>query len=335
MAPTKSLCWEDVPSGWIPPPPARPSVSFLGNFGGDATGLFGPGIGIPAAPVHCATSPVMASTAGLDSANPYPSSLPPPLSGTPRGRGDFEPGDRTFWVLPVLGPVNKPGAAIRASDWLYRSALLLRDLSARSWEWYQRVQEASMQYYHEYQAADPLRRGQIRPDLPEDLRSSTFARLESRAVQMLLQAVPESISNQAMATRTLSSVGILYQILKQYQPGGLQERQELLRSLTDLPPVTTAADAVLYLQGWFRHVSRARAMNVQLPDGSLLLSALDGLARPLLSHHAQVAFRLSLTRHTLRLDYQSEIVAVEEYARTLLAEFEVLALSGTEGEGGH
>ena len=76
---------------------------------------------------------------------------------------------------------------------------------------------------------------------------------------------------------------------------------------------------MLYLQGWFRHVARARAMGVQLPDGSVLLS--------------QVAFRLSLTRHTLRLDYQSEITAVEEYARTLLAEFEVLALSGNEGEG--
>ena len=213
-------------------------------------------------------------------------------------------------------------------------ALLLRDFSARSWQWYQRVQEAAMQYYHEYQASDPLRRGQIRRDLPENLKSPVLARLESRAVQMLFQAVPESISNQAMATRTLSSVGILYQVLKQYQPGGLQKRQELLRSLTDLPSVTVASDAVLHLQGWFRHVARARAMSVQLPDGSLLLSALDGLARSLLAQNAQVAFRLSLTRHTLRLDYQSELSSVEEYARTLLAEFEVLALSGSEVEGG-
>ena len=68
----------------------------------------------------------------------------------------------------------------------------------------------AMQYYHEYQASDPLRRGQIWPDLSEDLRCPTFTCLESRAVQMLLQAVPESISNQAMATRTLSSVRILY-----------------------------------------------------------------------------------------------------------------------------
>ena len=44
-------------------------------------------------------------------------------------------------------------------------------------------------------------------------------------------------------------------------------------------------------------------------------------------------FRLSLTRHTLRLDYQSDLSSVEEYARTLLAEFEVLALSGSEVEG--
>ena len=37
---------------------------------------------------------------------------------------------------PYPRPGHEPGAAIRASDWLYRSALLLRDLSARSWQWY-------------------------------------------------------------------------------------------------------------------------------------------------------------------------------------------------------
>ena len=47
----------------------------------------------------------------------------------------------------------------------------------------------------------------------------------------------------------------------------------------------------------------------------------------LLAQHAHVAFRLNLSRHQLKLDYKAELEPVEEYARSLLAEFEVLALS--------
>ena len=238
---------------------------------------------------------------------------------TSRGRGEFEPGDRTFWDLPKLGSVQEPNAAVRASDWLYRSALMLRDLSAKSWQWYDRVYEAALEYYRMYQEADPLKRGQIRPDLPSDLQNPVFARLEARAVSMLLNSVPESVSSQALATRSLSSVEIIYQVLKQFQPGGLMERQGLLKSLTELPVAGSGQEAVVTLQAWFRHVARARTMQVQLPDESILLAALG--------QHAHVAFRLNLSRHQLKLDYKAELETVEEYARSLLAEFEVLALS--------
>ena len=247
--------------------------------------------------------------------------------GTPRGRGEYEPGDRVFWDLPKLGAATEPNAAVRASDWLCRSALMLRDLSSRSWRWWDRVYEAALKHYHDYQQADPLSRGLLRPDLPEDLRHHTFARLESRAVSMILHAVPESVSSQALATRSLSTVGLLFQILKQYQPGGLGERQELLKSLTDLNQASNAGDAVLILQAWFRHIARARTMQVQLPDGSLLLAALDNMSKPLLAENSQLAFRVSLNRHQLRLDYRADLELVEAYARNLMAEFEVLSLA--------
>ena len=248
-------------------------------------------------------------------------------TATPRGRGEFEPGDTVFWELPKLGSVSEPNAAVRASDWLYRSALMLRDLSSKSWQWWDRVYEAALRHYDDYQQADPLSRGLLRADLPEDLRHHTFARLESRAVSMILHAVPESIASQAMATRSLSTVGLLFQILKQYQPKVLGERQELLKSLTDLSPASHAGDAVLVLQAWFRHVARARTMQVQLPDGSLLLAALDTMAKPLLADNSQLAFRVSLNRHQLRLDYRAELELVEAYARNLMAEFELLSLA--------
>ena len=84
-----------------------------------------------------------------------------------------------------MGSVQEANAAVRVSDCLYRSALMLRDLSAKSWQWYDRAYEASLEYYRLYQEADPLKRGQIRPDLPLDLQTPIFARLEARAVSML------------------------------------------------------------------------------------------------------------------------------------------------------
>ena len=239
----------------------------------------------------------------------------------------LEEGGSLSLEIEFFGNSTEPNAAVRASDWLYRSALMLRDLSSKSWLWWDKVYEAALKYYHDYQQSDPLSRGLLRPDLPEDLQHHSLARLESRAVSMILHAVPESISSQALATRSLSSVGLLFQILKQYQLGGLSERQELLKSLTELGPAAQASEAVLILQQWFRHVARARTMKAQLPDGSLLLAALDTMAKGLLAENAQVAFRVSLNRHQLRLDYQADIELVEAYARNLMAEFEVLSLA--------
>ena len=198
---------------------------------------------------------------------------------------------------------------------------MLRDLSAKSWQWYDRVYEAALEHCRVYQEADSLKRGQIRPDRPPDLQNPIFARLEANAVSMMLNSVPESVSSQALATRSLSSVGIIYRVLKQFQPGGLMERQELLKSLTELQTAGSGQEAVLTQQAWIRHVARARKMQ----DGSILLAAPDTLSKGLFAHHAHPAFHLNLSTHQLELDYKAELETVEEFARSLLAEFEVLA----------
>ena len=158
----------------------------------------------------------------------------------------------------------------------------LDDLSSRSWQWYDRVYDSALKHYHQHQESDPLTRGQWRPDLVPDLQNPSFARLEARAASMLMHAVPESISSQALATRPLSTVGLLFQILKQFEPGGLGKRQKWLQSLTELASATAASEAVLTLQ--------ARTMHLQIPDGSLLLAALESMSKSLLRENAQVGF---------------------------------------------
>ena len=80
----------------------------------------------------------------------------------------------------------------------------------------------------------------------------------------------------AFDVRTSFERGLIFLTLWTYQPeGGLHERSELLAGLTTLQVAGTASTAVSTLQAWFRHLERARSMNIAVPDNSLLIDRLD------------------------------------------------------------
>ena len=161
-------------------------------------------------------------------------------------------------------------------------------------------------------------------ELPsEELRSERFVRLESRALAMLSKAVPASIFDYALSVRNTTCCGIVFFVLKAYQPGGLHERTELLTGLTVLGECSTAKQAVESLNVWTRHLERARSMGVSVPGCTLLLNALDTF----LEKHPALLFRINSIRMTLQLDTVPSLAAVEQYAKSLTAELEVVAVS--------
>ena len=147
---------------------------------------------------------------------------------------------------------------------------------------------------------------------------------------MLQAALPKAVKDELLAARTLTTVSALFVTLKLYAPGGLAERNELLDSLTSLGVAKSAQDAVAQIRKWHRCLARAQSMGVAIPDAARLIKALDSLSEGLLHKHAQVAFRLSQARTYLQLDHVPSMTALQEFARIMQSEWEMVAVSGAD-----
>ena len=75
----------------------------------------------------------------------------------------------------------------------------------------------------------------------------------------------------------------------------------------------------------------SRRPRVAIPDCTLLLDALDSMSRSLLERHPALLFRMNSTRMSLQLDTIPTLASVEQYAKSLTAELEVIAVSGVDG----
>ena len=185
-------------------------------------------------------------------------------------------------------------------------------------------------WYDQWCSASLLERASIRGEPSEQLQGESYVRLEARALAMLCKAVPSQIYDLALSARNTTTVGIIFLILKTYQPGGLMERSELLKGLTHLQTADSATTGVSVIQRWFRHLERARTMSVSVPDCSLLIDALDRMSGSLLEKHPTMLFRVHAIRMQLQLDTVPSMTTTEQFARSLLAEFEGLAVSGAD-----
>ena len=236
--------------------------------------------------------------------------------GPSGGRDPFLPGERTYWTLPTLGDPAEPGAPTRAADWFTQIRPLLYDFSDLSQLWWDRVEFEAKQLYRQWSLAAALDKGLVLPEVSSELSHLRFRRLESRA----------------FASRSMHCVGLIYQVLKVFCPGGLQERAQVLTELTALGTAKTASDAVHALRGWTRSFARARTMGVVVPDPALVLKGVDAMTESLLKKpmHAQVAFRISTARNQLHLDHRPNMSTVVEFMRVLQSEWEQVAVSGVE-----
>ena len=84
------------------------------------------------------------------------------------------------------------------------------------------------------------------------------------------------------------------------------------------------------LRNWRRHFGRAQEVNATLPDGVLLLKALDGPIQQLGALDPQAAFRLAQSRMQLGLDEMPTQQALWSYSQCLLAEAETLVPSSDQ-----
>lgn len=103
-------------------------------------------------------------------------------------------------------------------------------------------------------------------------------------------------------------------------PGGLQEKQVILRQLED-PEAGNALAGVTSLRKWLRRLRRAEDVGLSLPDASILLRGLTRFMKKLASN-PEMGFRSSLIRNTLQLGTIPNHGTVRTHSEHLLSELE-------------
>ena len=130
-------------------------------------------------------------------------------------------------------------------------------------------------FYTEWKGLSPLQRVQLCPRLPDELMASSFIRTEQRGVTLLLKAVSEEQQKELVVDRDLTSTAILFRLYVRHQPGGPGEKAILLGQLTSLQKASSMQELASSLRTWRRHFARAREVEASLPDGVLLIKALE------------------------------------------------------------
>ena len=197
--------------------------------------------------------------------------------------------------------------------------------------WWDQLLECTMRQYGKWLDANPLERLQVLPPQDSELPSG-HERLEQRITNMLLAAVPNSIKDELIATRQLTPQGILFKVLRVYQPGGLGERASILSALTNTQEATSAQMAVESLRLWHRQLLRTCELKATLPDPTLLIAALDQIMRQVLSKEVQATFRVNTFRMNNSIDLKPTKEGVLHFYEVLLAEAETLV--GSEVKDG-
>jgi hypothetical protein len=102
-----------------------------------------------------------------------------------------------------------------------------------------------------------------------------------------------------------------------------------LSQLTAIPKGKDINEIAAGIRNWRRHYGRAQEVDAILPDGVLLLKALDVPLHQLGQHDPQAAFRLSQSRMQVHLDQQPTHENLWAFSQCLLAKAKTLVLVQT------
>ena len=206
----------------------------------------------------------------------------------------------------------------------------MSDLSDGSGEWWQRVKLESSTAYHLWTSASPIEKLKIQPPHVPELEVGRWSRVNSRASSMILLALHDTVRQEMVSRRsTGSATAILFRLLTIYQPGGQQEKVQILQNLQQPSPEKDPHQAVVSLRAWARWLRRGRDLGLAAPDPSLLARGLTSMTRAVLEKDQEVVFRTSLVRSNLLVDTKPTYETVEQYYHHLLAECEAMAVTST------
>ena len=229
--------------------------------------------------------------------------------------------------LPVLPPWNSQTGPLQLGDWLLLMSPVVADMSVSSQEWWEKMTREAETWYHRHMTLSPMERLTHDAKPPPSVTEPRWQRLERRMAAMMLQAVPEGTREELVAARKIDVFSILTQLLLTYCPGGIQEKQTLLKNLEEPQEVTVVSEAPAAIRRWLRWRTRTTEIGATAPDPTLLVKGLHRLTRKVTESNKELQFRISLVRNSLGIDVAPTDTTALQFAYHLLAEMEQYALT--------
>ncbi|CAE7801733.1 GIP, partial [Symbiodinium necroappetens] len=213
---------------------------------------------------------------------------------------DLEP--KAVSELAKLPEYTAETGAIDFQDYLYLAEQQIGTLASGAGDWWSRTLSVAQQAYAEYQTLSPVRRLNVVPSLTDDLRDDKYKKLERKVAALVLASLPKSVRDDLVAYRVQGVHQILYRLMVIFQPGGAQDRAQLLKQLDVTESAPGPAEATAALRRWYRLLQRASDLGVKLPDESLQVKALSVIVKRTSEQNADFKFRLALARTELQID---------------------------------
>ena len=199
----------------------------------------------------------------------------------------------------------------------------MSDVSGTASDWWSSMIQAVESHYAQWLVASPLEKLRMRPTPPVHVEANQ--RLEQRAVTMLLGALPEALRQDVIASRRMTTTGIMFRLFTTYQPGGAGERTGLIKSISEVKVPAGLGDLLGSIRQWRRSLGRSYELRVTI-DPLVLTGVLSKFAEGTGKlGGSQVAFRLASMRQQLDVDRTPGWESVNDWAEYIQAELEELA----------
>ncbi|CAE7521159.1 RE2 [Symbiodinium sp. CCMP2592] len=128
-----------------------------------------------------------------------------------RGRGPLNPEEPAKYIneLPKLTQTDLSQSAVVCGNWVAQIRQILVGLSPNASTWWLGVEGPANEAYQKWLVADPLGRLAIDPSMVKGTFDAyAFGRVESRAVSLLLSAVPQGVRAKGVTEESASAASI-------------------------------------------------------------------------------------------------------------------------------
>ena len=224
--------------------------------------------------------------------------------------------------LPKLPEPYQDASAVAFLEWIYEAGQVIGSITDRASTWWASNVDLAIEAYHRFQTETPLERLAIQVGEDSNVDGDKWSRLEKRVMALLLTSMTATIKAEVTMLRISRVKDCLFKLYTVYAPGGASERASLIKQLEYIQPQGNIVEAIASLRRWKKQLGRAAEMGISLPDGSVLLMALEGATKQITEGNKDISFKLNMAKNELGLPHKPTLSSVLTYSDHIAAELQ-------------